>query len=82
MSSEYPRVLSINFYKSLKIIYFNKFSNASLMHSVKRSRKLATATALLFWLKCLEFRGRKTFLFYYCFTVTSTDGLQQHVLQP
>ena len=22
------------------------------------------------------------FLFYYCFTVSSTEGLQQHVLQP
>ena len=24
----------------------------------------------------------KTTLFYYCFTVISTEGLQQHVLQP
>ena len=31
------------------------------MHSVKRSRKLTTATASLLWRKSLEFRGGKTF---------------------
>ena len=31
----------------------------SLMHLVKRSRKLATATA---WQKCLEFQGKKPFV--------------------
>ena len=29
------------------------------MRSVKRSGKLATATALLLWRKCLEFHGEK-----------------------
>ena len=33
----------------------------SLMRSVKHSGKLATATALLLWWKCLEFRGKKPF---------------------
>jgi len=32
------------------------------MRSVKCSRKLATATASLFWQKCLEFRGEKPFI--------------------
>jgi len=31
------------------------------MRSVKRSGKLATATALLLWRKNLEFRGEKAF---------------------
>jgi len=32
------------------------------MRSVKRSGKLATATALLLWRKCLELRGEKPFI--------------------
>ena len=31
------------------------------MHAVKHSRKLATATPLLLWQICLEFRGEKPF---------------------
>ena len=45
----------------LKIIFFTEFSTACLMHSSKHSTKLATATALLRWRKCLKFHGKKTF---------------------
>ena len=59
------------FLQFLKIIYFSKFSAASLpfcltaclpacqIRSFKCSRRLATATALLLWQKCLEFHGKK-----------------------
>ena len=60
------------FYEISKTFYFSKFSTASLTHSthslthslmlsVKRSGKLAKATASLLWWKCLEFHGEKTF---------------------
>ena len=49
--SERPNVLSINFYKIFKIIYSSGISDtlftACMMHSVKHSGKLATATTLL-----------------------------------
>ena len=38
------------------------------MCSVKRSGKLATATALVFWWKCIEFCGKKPF------TITCVSG--------
>ena len=61
MPSKPSGMLSMNFYK----IIFSKFFNASLLHcltrSVKCSRKLAIATALLLRQKCLEFRGKETF---------------------
>ena len=51
---------------------------ASMMRSVKRSGKLATATALLLWQKRFEFCGEKTFhnikylrCVRYCLTVLS-----------
>ena len=50
------------------------------MRSVKRSRKLATATALLLWRKCLEFRGEKTFHNIKCLRVCT--GLLQFSFDP
>ena len=57
------RTLSINFYKLFILVNFLlPYSlTACLMRSVKHSGKLATATALLFWQKCLEFHGGKPF---------------------
>ena len=53
------------FYKIFKEFFANfllPYSlTHSLTHSVKCSGKLATATALLFWWKCSEFRGEKPF---------------------
>ena len=69
-----------NEFLQILIIYFSKFSSASLpaclMHSVKCSGKLPTATALLLWQKCLEFREKHLTilnacvhaLFYYSFS--------------
>ena len=37
------------------------------MRSVKRGRKLATATASLPWWECLKFRGEKTLLNAYVY---------------
>ena len=63
-------MLRLNFYENFKTFYLANFLlpyslvyslTRSLMCSVKRSRKLATATASLLWRKCLEFRGKKTF---------------------
>ena len=50
----------------LQNIFSNEFStefNQLLVHSVKHSKKLATATAPLLWQKCLEFQGKKPFTY-------------------
>ena len=69
MPSERPEAFSIRCYEIFFLNYFREFSTACLparlpaclMRSVKRSGKLATATALLLWRKCFEFHGDETF---------------------
>ena len=73
MFSERPAVLSINFYKLLKTIYLQISTclpclPACLMCWVKHCGKVATATTLLLWWKCLEFHDEKPYAILNAYT--------------
>ena len=65
VSSGRPEAFPTRCYEFYKKNYFSEFSTDSLTHSlmrsVKRSGKSATATAYLLWRKRYEFHGEETF---------------------
>ena len=68
VSSEWPAVLSMNFYKIFILANFLPAYLPACLPALPDVLSQATATVLLLWQKCLEFHGKKPYTILNAYT--------------